>query len=86
MQYHRCAEWLRIDLGGDMLEGDGSKWIKASKLAELAGALSADARVMVNTVGNLLVLSEDGAESIGMIDFICSGELELWDNPLTRPE
>ena len=46
---------------------DGS-YINPAKLAWLVSTLHTDFRLVTNAVGNLLILSPDGSESLGYID------------------
>ena len=58
------------------MEASGEKWLVVSRLSELLSRLAPDSRIMVNTVGNLLVKSPDGERSVAYIDFLFEGEIE----------
>jgi hypothetical protein len=59
-----------------MLDEDGTKWLSAARLIELLAALPADSRVTPNAVGNLLVLTADGAGCLAYVDFVGKGRVE----------
>ena len=59
-----------------MRDENGAKWLTAARLIELLATLPADSRVMPNTVGNLLVLTADGASSLAFVDFAGDGEVD----------
>ena len=63
-----------------MRSEDGTKWLTVKRLVELLEEVPSDSRVMVNTVGNLLVLNAVGTESVAFIDFLAAGEVEMNEN------
>lgn len=59
-----------------MRESDGTKWLPAARLRELLEELPADSRVIPNSVGNLVVYSENGEHMTAYIDFFDVGVVE----------
>ncbi|HET9701148.1 MAG TPA: hypothetical protein VFP70_09525 [Burkholderiales bacterium] len=59
-----------------MRNDNGTKWLTAERLIELLETLPGDSRVMVNSVGNLVVLTPDGTRCTAFIDFFGIGTVE----------
>ena len=59
-----------------MMDEDYSKWLPAARLCELLQTLPPNSRVTVNTVGNLLVYSADGATPVAYVDLCREGRVE----------
>ena len=56
----------------------GAKYLTVARVMELLQSLPADARLHPNDVGNILVMSDDGDESLGHIDFLLQGKIERY--------
>jgi hypothetical protein len=62
-----------MDLSG------GYKYLTAERLIGLLTSIPGDSQVIPNRVGNLLVLTADGREDVGFVDFSGSGEVEIYE-------
>lgn len=59
-----------------MRDEAGTKYLSAGKLIELLSTLPPDARVICNTVGNLLVMDGPGENYLAYIEFARDGTVE----------